>query len=108
MPGWAIDLLTVNFVARFTASETDLRPLDGWRKCLSMAICSDWNNPNKRPQKPPDEVAHQARVKAAEAREALWQAHQKRKLDELNAAAQRAQAEGVVPRLDLTTIAGIG
>lgn len=52
MPGWAIDVLTTGFAARYTADSSDIRTLEHWRKCLSMALCSDWNNSAKRPKKP--------------------------------------------------------
>lgn len=52
IPGWAIDELTTRFVAKYGADPEDRRTLVVWRKCLSMAISSDWGNANKRPKKP--------------------------------------------------------
>ena len=56
IPAWAIDALTVDFVAsQVTGSKP--RPRSAWLKCLSKSINSAWNNPNRRPKKPEIESA---------------------------------------------------
>lgn len=52
IPGWAIDHITTKFVSKHGADPSDRRPLVGWLKCLSTAICGDWNDSSKRPRKP--------------------------------------------------------
>ncbi len=52
IPGWAIDEITSAFVAKYQADQADRRTLVVWRKCLSTAVSSTWNDPNKRPRKP--------------------------------------------------------
>lgn len=55
VPGWAIDEITKAAVASYAADQTDKRPLVAWRKCLAKAIAGSWNDPRRRPKKPPEE-----------------------------------------------------
>lgn len=52
VPSWAIDVITLRFVAKHGADPDDKRTIVAWRKCLSQAISGDWNDANKRPKKP--------------------------------------------------------
>jgi hypothetical protein len=55
IPEWGIDAITARFVAKSLGDPNDKRTLEVWRKCLSQAVCSDWNNASRRPQKPTEE-----------------------------------------------------
>jgi hypothetical protein len=54
IPRWAIGLMTTQFVSKAVVNRGDTRPLDAWRKCLSVAITRDWQS-GKRPKKPEPE-----------------------------------------------------
>lgn len=56
IPGWAIDALTLRFVAKNVAAANDLRTLEAWRKGLASAVAGGWNDPGQRP-KPPSATA---------------------------------------------------
>lgn len=53
VPAWGIDAITKQFVAKYQADPADCRTIVVWRKCLAMAVSSNWNNPSRRP-KPAD------------------------------------------------------
>lgn len=55
IPGWAIDMMTTDFVGRYVADPSDKRAMTGWLKCLSRAITQDWNS-GKRPKRPSAEA----------------------------------------------------
>ena len=59
IPVWAIELLTVQFVASQVV-DSKPRPLDAWLKCLSKSITSSWNDPSRRPKKPDNREKTQA------------------------------------------------
>lgn len=52
IPGWAIDVITTDFVAAAIADQSDIRQLVYWQKCLSRAVSGRWNDPKKRPKNP--------------------------------------------------------
>jgi len=58
LPGWAIDLLTPEYVAKWQDGDRDRwRTLEQWRSSLVTAITGRWNNRATRPTKPrPEEV----------------------------------------------------
>lgn len=53
IPAWGIQVITRQFVAKYQADPGDRRSLVVWRKCLAMAVSSNWNDPSRRP-KPAD------------------------------------------------------
>jgi hypothetical protein len=56
IPGWAIDVMRADFVAAELADTKKTMTLTQWRKCLSMACTSRWNNSARRPKKPDAEA----------------------------------------------------
>jgi hypothetical protein len=53
IPGWAIDLMTIDFRASHVGNDEQRRPLETWQSWLVRYISGRWNDPKRRPQKPP-------------------------------------------------------
>jgi hypothetical protein len=56
IPGWAIDAITLKFVAKYVGATSDTRTLEDWRKGLATAIAGDMNDPRRRPKKPDEQA----------------------------------------------------
>jgi len=52
VPRWAIQPLTVRFIANAQGDPNDRRTPEAWAKCLSQAVMSGWKNPRTRPENP--------------------------------------------------------
>lgn len=81
IPGWAIDDMTRSFTASACGNPDDRRPIDAWRKCLSKACCSIWNDSTRRPKKP-DAAADEERRRRSEERQRRQREHEARELAE--------------------------
>jgi hypothetical protein len=63
---------TGRFIAKAIADPEDVRDITAWRKSLSSAICGEWQNPKRRAEKPPGEVAHEEIQRASPQQTARW------------------------------------
>lgn len=55
VPRWAVEVLMAGFVGKYQGATSDRRTVDDWRKGMWTAVNGNWNDPSKRPKKPPDD-----------------------------------------------------
>jgi len=92
VPGWAIDVITTDFVATAIADPSDRRQVVHWRKCLAKAISGRWHDPGRRPKRPADEVSEAQTERARAEHEAAMEAD---RVKRRNAVIARGKANGV-------------
>jgi hypothetical protein len=69
VPRWAIDQLVAAFAGKYAGDPNDRRTIGDWRKGAHTAVCGNWNNAAKRPQRPTEDTDSDAQERRRRADE---------------------------------------